>query len=206
MSTRRLGVFGGTFDPIHSGHLIAAACVRNALELDQIIFVPTGHSWHKIPGPLAPSMDRLAMVDLALADYENFTSSAVDIDRLGPTYTVDTLTDLQAQYAREFPEDECTWFFIVGADALADFPSWKDPEEILNRAQMVGVSRPGFNVAPGPLLSGHSIVIEAPTPDISSSDIRQRVREGRSLEGLLPIVVAQYIETHGLYRDTPAGL
>lgn len=206
MTSRRLGVFGGTFDPIHSGHLIAAASVRNALELEQVIFVPTGHSWHKIPGPLAPSMDRLAMVDLALADYENFTSSDVDINRLGPTYTIDTLTDLQAQFAQEFPDDEFTWFFITGADALAEFPSWKDPEEILARAQMVGVSRPGFTVAPGPLLTGHSIVIEAPTPDISSSDIRQRVREGRSLEGLLPIVVAQYIEEHTLYRDTPAGM
>jgi len=202
----RLGVFGGTFDPIHSGHLIAAASVRKALELDLVIFVPTGNSWHKLPGPLAPAMDRLAMVDRALADYEGFISSSVDIDRHGPTYTIDTLTDLQAHWHGENIDDEATWFLITGADALADFPTWKEPEEILKRAQVVGVTRPGFLAAPGPLLTGHSIVIEASTPDIASSDIRLRIREGRSIEGLLPTVVAGYIQTHALYRETPVGL
>lgn len=206
MKTWRLGVFGGTFDPIHSGHLIAATSVRKALELDLVLFVPTGHSWHKVPGPLAPAMDRLAMVDLALTDYEGFISSSVDIDRLGPTYTIDTLTDLQAQWHGEHLDDEAIWFFITGADALADFPSWKEPEAILQRAQIVGVTRPGFTVSPGPLPTGHSLVIEASTPDIASSDIRQRVREGRSIEGLLPTVIADYIQTHGLYRETPVGL
>jgi nicotinate-nucleotide adenylyltransferase len=206
VKTWRLGVFGGTFDPIHSGHLIAAASVRNALELDLVIFVPTGHSWHKLPGPLAPAMDRLAMVDLALADYEGFISSSVDIDRLGPTYTIDTLTELQAQWHNENVDDEATWFFITGADALTEFTTWKEPEEILKRAQLVGVTRPGFTASSGPLLTGHSIVIEASTPDIASSDIRLRMREGRSIEGLLPTVVADYIQTHSLYLETPVGL
>ncbi|MFA7323830.1 MAG: nicotinate-nucleotide adenylyltransferase [Candidatus Nanopelagicales bacterium] len=201
MSSRRLGVFGGTFDPVHSGHLVAAVSVRNALELDEVIFVPTGHSWHKIPGPQAPAMDRLAMVNLAVADYEGFTSSTVDIDRPGPTYTVDTLTDLQAQWHLDTPEDDASWFFITGADALADVHNWKDPEGIISRAQLVGVSRPGHVIATAPLLVGHSTVVEVATPDIASTQIRERVHAGLSIEGLVPIVVADYIAEHGLYRD-----
>lgn len=205
MSSRRLGVFGGTFDPVHSGHLVAAVSVRRALELDEVVFVPTGHSWHKVPGPQAPALDRLAMVQLAVADYEGLTTSSVDIDRLGPTYTVDTLTDLQRMWPHEHPDDQASWFFITGADALADVQNWRDPEGIIARAQLVGVSRPGHVIATAPLLVGHSTIVEVATPDISSTQVRERVHAGQSIEGLVPTVVAEYIAEHGLYRDRPIG-
>jgi len=205
VKVRRLGVFGGTFDPIHSGHLVAAASVQSALELDYLIFVPTGESWHKSPGPLAPAADRLAMVDLAIRDHEGFTTSSVDIDRIGPTYTVDTLTDLRSQWQHDQPDAEAAWFFVTGADALMDVPNWRDPQGILALAHLVGVSRPGHPAPPRELLDGRYTLVEVATPDVASSQIRELVRAGSSIEGLVPTSVASYIAEHGLYREPVRG-
>ena len=201
MKVRRLGVFGGTFDPIHSGHLVAAASVQSALELDYLIFVPTADSWHKTPGPEAPPADRLAMVDLAIRDHEGFIASSVDIDRLGPTYTIDTLTDLQQQWERDQPDLDAQWFFVTGADALLDVPNWRDPQGIIARAHLVGVSRPGHELPPRDLLSGKYTLVEVATPDVASTQIRELVRAGSSIEGLVPTSVADYIARRGLYRQ-----
>ena len=205
MKVRRLGVFGGTFDPIHSGHLVAAVSVQSSLELDYLIFVPTGNSWHKEPGPQASATDRLAMVDLAIARHEGFTSSAVDIERTGPTYTVDTLKDLQDQWAHEQPDSEAQWCFVTGADALLDVPNWRDPAGILARARLVGVSRPGHPAPPTALLEGQYTLVEVATPDIASSQIRELVRTGASIEQFVPAAVADYIQRHGLYRESAQG-
>ncbi|MDO8732025.1 MAG: nicotinate-nucleotide adenylyltransferase [Actinomycetota bacterium] len=205
MKVRRLGVFGGTFDPIHSGHLVAAVSVQTALELDYLIFVPTGNSWHKEPGPEASAADRLAMVDLAIAYHEGFTTSSVDIEREGPTYTIDTLTDLQEHWEHDQPETEALWFFVTGADALVDVPNWRDPAGILQRAQLVGVSRPGHPAPSASLLNGAFTLVEVATPDVSSRQIRELVRNGVSIDQLVPPSVADYIEAHGLYRTSARG-
>ncbi len=205
MKVRRLGVFGGTFDPIHSGHLVAAASVQSALELDYLIFVPTGNSWHKEPGPEASAVDRLAMIDLAIASHEGFTTSSVDVDRAGPTYTIDTLTDLQEQWEHDQPDTEALWFFVTGADALVDVPNWRDPDGILKRAQLVGVSRPGHAAPPAALLNGEFTLIEVATPDVASRQIRELVRAGKSIATLVPPAVAEYIEIRGLYRTAAVG-
>ena len=199
MKLRRLGVFGGTFDPIHSGHLVAAASVQSELELDYLIFVPTGNSWHKEPGPEASAADRLAMVDLAIANHEGFTASSVDIERPGPTYTIDTLTDLQRQWRHDQPDTDAEWCFVTGADALADVPNWRDPDGILARARLVGVTRPGHRLPEPDLLDGQYTLVEVATPDISSRQIRERVRAGESIDQLVPASVADYITHHGLY-------
>jgi len=206
VKVRRLGVFGGTFDPIHSGHLVAAVSVQTALELDYLIFVPTGHSWHKDPGPEASSEDRLAMVDLAIANHEGFTTSSVDIERDGPTYTIDTLTDLQDQWEHDQPDTEAVWFFVTGADALVDVPNWRDPAGILHRARLVGVTRPGHAPPSPSLLNGEFTLVEVATPDVASRQIRELVRAGQSIEHLVPAAVADYISSHGLYRETEPAL
>lgn len=205
MKVRRLGVFGGTFDPIHSGHLVAAVSVQSALELDYLIFVPTGNSWHKMQGPEASAQDRLAMVDLAIAYHEGFTTSSVDIERDGPTYTIDTLTDLQQQWEHDQPETEAAWFFVTGADALLDVPNWRDPSGILARAHLVGVSRPGHPTPDADFLDGAFTLVEVATPDVASRQIRELVRAGSSIDTLVPAAVAEYIESHGLYRSSSPG-
>ncbi|MDO9486033.1 MAG: nicotinate-nucleotide adenylyltransferase [Actinomycetota bacterium] len=205
MKVRRLGVFGGTFDPIHSGHLVAAVSVQSELQLDYLIFVPTGNSWHKDPSPEASAQDRLAMVDLAIANHEGFTASSVDIERAGPTYTIDTLTDLQLQWEHDQPDTEALWFFVTGADALVDVPNWRDPSGILERARLVGVSRPGHLAPPADLLQGAFTLVEVATPDVASRQIRERVRTGQSIAELVPSAVAEYIERHRLYRDSGQG-
>lgn len=202
MRLRRLGVLGGTFDPIHNAHLVAAAAVRNALELDLVLFVPTGESWHKSPGPLASPEDRLSMANAAIAGHDGFAVSSVDIDRAGPTYTVDTLSALEQAWAVEHPHEPATWFFITGADALADVPNWRDPEGIMSCAQLVGVSRPGHALDAGSAMQGRFVLVEVATPDLSSTQIRERVRDGKSIAGLVPDAVAQYIAQHGLYGPT----
>ncbi len=205
MKVRRLGVFGGTFDPIHSGHLVAAVSVQSVLELDYLIFVPTGNSWHKDPGPEATAADRLAMVDLAIANHEGFTTSSVDIEREGPTYTIDTLTDLQQQWEHDQPDTEADWFFVTGADALLDVPNWRDPAGILSRAQLVGVTRPGHPTPNPDLLDGAFTLVEVATPDVSSTHIRECVRAGQSIDALVPSAVAEYIHAHRLYLPPTPG-
>lgn len=193
-STRRprIGIMGGTFDPIHHGHLVAASEAQVALELDEVIFVPTGQPADK--AAVSPGEHRYLMTVIATASNPRFRVSRVDIDRPGITYTVDTLDDMR----REFPGADL--FFITGADALQTFLSWKDAEHLMAKAHFVGVSRPGHELSTAGLPAGGVTVMEVPALAISSTDCRTRVKAGRPVWYLLPDGVVQYIAKHGLYR------
>ncbi len=190
MSGTRVGVLGGTFDPIHHGHLAAASEVWSALDLDRVILVPTAAQPFKEPDGPAAVEHRIAMCRLAVADDPRLEVSTVDVDRGGTTYTIDTLRDLRAQR----PEDEL--HFIAGADALARLSEWRDAETLLQLARFVAVTRPGHTMSPS---SGAYAVVEAPALDVSSTDVRRRVSEGRPIRYLVPHAVADYIEEHHLY-------
>lgn len=217
---RRIGVMGGTFDPIHAGHLGAARETAAQLSLDRVILVPAGQPWHRGAPPEASADDRLAMVRIAIADRDDFEASRVDIERPGPTYTVDTLDDLRAAFAAENPGEEAEWFVITGADALAQFMTWREPARILRMARLVAVTRPGHELSGqfaanlAGMLGVRSaaadgrpdaiITLAIPGIDVSSSKIRARVRAGESIEGLVEPRVADYIRVHDLYRDGPS--
>lgn len=195
----RIAVLGGTFDPVHLGHLAAASEVCFRLGLDQVLFSPTGQSWHKDTAQTAPAADRLAMLELATAADDRFRVTTVDIDRGGPTYTVDTLADLRAQRAASAPGGADEWFFITGADALAQLHSWREPERIASLATIVAITRPGHDLRP-PMVAGiETTVVDVPGLDISSSDIRARVAAGAPIAYLVPDTVADYISEHALY-------
>lgn len=189
----RLGVLGGTFDPIHVGHLNAAEQVRQACRLDGVIFVPAGDPYQK-PVPGATVADRVAMTELAIADHPNFSLSRVDVDRDGPTYTVDTLADLE----RVHPGAE--FWVIIGVDALAGFGTWREPERITELARLAVMARPGVEfVNPGVPLE-RLILVETELVDVSSTQIRDRVRAGLPIDGMVTPAVAQYIERQRLYQ------
>jgi len=195
MSSRRLGVMGGTFDPIHHGHLVAASEVQARFGLEEVVFVPTGMPWQKDDREVSPAEDRYLMTVIATASNPRFGVSRVDVDRHGPTYTVDTLTDLKKQ----FPDHEM--FFITGADALEQILSWNRIEELFSLAHLVGVTRPGFQLDDDHLPEGAVSLIEVPAMAISSTACRQRVAEGHPIWYLVPDGVVQYINKRGLYRD-----
>ena len=194
MSGRRLGIMGGTFDPIHHGHLVAASEVQARFELDEVVFVPTGIPWQKDDREVSPAEDRYLMTVIATASNPRFSTSRVDIERQAPTLTVDTLTDLRT----EFPDDEM--FFITGADALAQILSWKRVDELFALAHLVGVTRPGFHLDGQHLPDQAVSLIEVPAMAISSTDCRQRVKRGQPVWYLVPDGVVQYISKRGLYR------
>jgi nicotinate-nucleotide adenylyltransferase len=194
MSGRRLGIMGGTFDPIHHGHLVAASEVQARFALDEVVFVPTGIPWQKDDQEVSPAEDRYLMTVIATASNPRFSTSRVDIERQAPTLTVDTLTDLRTQ----FPRDEM--FFITGADALAQILSWKRVDELFALAHLVGVTRPGFHLDGKHLPDQAVSLIEVPAMAISSTDCRQRVRRGQPVWYLVPDGVVQYISKRGLYR------
>ncbi|MGH3512353.1 MAG: nicotinate-nucleotide adenylyltransferase [Pseudonocardiaceae bacterium] len=194
MSGRRLGIMGGTFDPIHHGHLVAASEVQARFELDEVMFVPTGIPWQKDDREVSPAEDRYLMTVIATASNPRFSTSRVDIERQAPTLTVDTLTDLRT----EFPDDEM--FFITGADALAQILSWKRVDELFALAHLVGVTRPGFHLDGQHLPDEAVSLIEVPAMAISSTDCRQRVGRGQPVWYLVPDGVVQYISKRGLYR------
>ena len=193
----RLGVMGGTFDPIHHGHLVAASEVQSLLGLDEVVFVPTGQPWQKEGRDVAPAEHRYLMTVVATASNPRFTVSRVDIDRSGPTYTIDTLRDLQ----RHYPGAEL--HFITGADALAHILSWKDAGELFQLAQFVGVTRPGFELTERGLPHDRVTLQEVPAMAISSTDCRDRVRAGEPVWYLVPDGVVQYINKHHLYAAQP---
>jgi nicotinate-nucleotide adenylyltransferase len=195
----RIGVMGGSFDPIHLGHLVAASEVAYRFALDRVVFTPTGDSWHKEPDRRAPGELRLRMALAATRDDARFEVSRVDIDRPGPTYTVDTLRDLRAEHAAEHPDEPAEWFFITGADALSEILTWRDPEGIVAAATLIGVTRPGHVLADPGLPSARVSLVEIPALAISSSDIRRRVRAGEPIDYLVPAEVARIIAEHGLY-------
>ncbi len=193
---------GGTFDPLHHGHLVAASEVAARFDLDEVVFVPTGRPWQKAAGEVTPAEDRYLMTVVATAADPRFTVSRVDIDRPGPTYTTDTLRDLAATR----PGSEL--FFITGADALEQILSWRDVDELWRLAHFVAVSRPGHTLDTSGLPDDAVSVVEIPALAISSSDIRRRVREGRPIRYLVPTGVLQYIAKSGLYRGAgghPSG-
>ena len=189
---------GGTFDPIHHGHLVAASEVQALYSLDEVVFVPTGEPWQKDSGGVSPAEHRYLMTVIATASNPRFTVSRVDLDRPGPTYTIDTLRDLSSQR----PDSEL--FFITGADALAQILSWKDIDELWDLAHFIGVTRPGHVLSDNGLPEDRVTLQEIPAMAISSTDCRSRVLEGAPVWYLVPDGVAQYIAKHRLYRPDPA--
>ncbi len=189
----RIGVMGGTFDPIHHGHLVAASEVAQSFDLDEVVFVPTGRPWQK--DDVTESEHRYLMTVIATASNPQFTVSRVDIDRAGPTYTIDTLRDLQAQR----PDAEL--FFITGADAVAQILSWRNHQQLWDLAHFVAVSRPGHVLSTEGLPSENVSQLEIPALSISSTDCRSRVRRGHPVWYLVPDGVVQYIAKHHLYRS-----
>lgn len=185
---------GGTFDPIHHGHLFAAAEVHHAFGLERVVFVPTGQPWQKQDSPVTPGTERYEMTQRAIASNDAFDISATEVERGGPTYTVDTL--------RAFAAESSQLFFITGADAILEILTWKDPDEALSLATFVAVTRPGHDLADLAKLEfgDRVVVLEIPALAISSTDIRRRVAEGRPIRYLVPDEVAGYIDEHGLYR------
>jgi len=191
---RKIGVMGGTFDPIHHGHLVAASEVADRFGLDEVIFVPTGRPWQKVDRVVSEAEDRYLMTVVATASNPRFTVSRVDIDRHGPTYTADTLADLH----RQLPDADL--FFITGADALAQILSWHKIEELFELAHFVGVTRPGYELTEEHLPDGAVSLVEVPAMAISSTDCRWRVLEGHPVWYLVPDGVVQYISKRNLYR------
>ncbi|MBO0830884.1 MAG: nicotinate-nucleotide adenylyltransferase [Actinobacteria bacterium] len=193
---KRLGVMGGTFDPIHHGHLVAASEVGHFLDLDEVIFVPTGQPWQKNGRKVSPAEDRYLMTVIATASNPRFSVSRVDIDRAGETYTIDTLRDLREQRG---PDAEL--FFITGADALAKMISWRDTDELFSLAHFVGCTRPGHRLSVEQVPAERVTLIEIPALAISSTECRERVRSGQPIWYLVPDGIVQYISKRRLYRD-----
>ncbi len=192
---RRIGIMGGTFDPIHHGHLVAASEVQDVFDLDEVVFVPTGQPPFKRDRAVTLAEHRYLMTVIATASNSRFSVSRVDIERDGFTYTVDTLRDLRTSY----PDAEL--FFITGADVLPEILSWKDSEELWGLAHFVGVTRPGHTLNLEGLPSGKFSLLEVPAMAISSTDCRARVRKHAPIWYLVPDGVVQYIAKYRLYRD-----
>jgi nicotinate-nucleotide adenylyltransferase len=192
---RRIGVMGGTFDPIHNGHLVAASEVSHRFALDQVLFVPTGQPWQKGTRDVSPAEDRYLMTVVATASNPQFSVDRADIERPGDTYTVDTLRELR----QRFPDADL--FFITGADALSQILSWHKVEELFELAHFVGVTRPGYELGDDHLPRGSVTLVEVPAMAISSTECRVRVREGRPVWYLVPDGVVQYISKRCLYRE-----
>jgi nicotinate-nucleotide adenylyltransferase len=198
---RRVGVMGGTFDPIHHGHLVAASEVQAWFDLDEVVFVPTGAPWQKADRDVTPAEDRYLMTVIATASNPRFTVSRVDIDRAGTTYTIDTLRDLKAL----LPDAEL--YFITGADALADIFTWRDAEDLFELARFVGCTRPGYAMDESTIASipaDRVTMVEIPALAISSTDCRDRTRRGEPVWYLVPDGVVQYIAKHDLYPKDQA--
>jgi nicotinate-nucleotide adenylyltransferase len=194
---KRVGVMGGTFDPIHHGHLVAASEVASFFALDEVVFVPTGQPWQKDSRKVSPSEDRYLMTVIATASNPRFSVSRTDIDRGGPTYTIDTLRDLRAERG-----DGVELFFITGADALSRMMSWQDADELFALAHFVGVTRPGHQLTGDGLPEDKVSLVEVPALAISSTDCRQRVAAGEPIWYLVPDGIVQYIAKRRLYQHS----
>jgi nicotinate-nucleotide adenylyltransferase len=205
---RRIGVLGGTFDPVHIAHLMAGEEAAAALALDQVLFVPARTPPHKIGVPMSDGEARLAMLALALADNARFATSRVDLDRPGPDYTVDMLTIVRSGLG--LAADDTLWF-ILGADSLADLPTWHDPIGIIAHTRLAVVGRPDHTPdlaaleARVPGLSARVDLVPMPLVGVSGTDIRRRVAEGHPIRYQVPDAIEQYIRAHGLYLR-PAGV
>jgi nicotinate-nucleotide adenylyltransferase len=198
----RLGVMGGTFDPIHHGHLVAASEVATRFDLDEVVFVPTGQPWQKAHREVSKAEDRYLMTVIATASNPRFTVSRVDIDRPGMTYTVDTLKDLRAE------RGDVDLFFITGADALAQILTWRDVTELFDLAHFVGCTRPGVewdSLAINRLPAERITLMEVPALAISSTNCRSRVMDSDPIWYLVPDGIVQYIAKRGLYSPLMTG-
>lgn len=195
----RLGVMGGTFDPIHHGHLVAASEVTSLFHLDEVVFVPTGQPWQKPAEEVTVAEDRYLMTVIATASNPRFHVSRIDIDRGGPTYTIDTLRELRRERG---PETDL--FFITGADALGNILTWRDADELFKLAHFIGCTRPGHRLTDPGLPDGQVSLVEIPALAISSTDCRERVRRGEPIWYLVPDGIVQYINKRGLYRERQA--
>jgi nicotinate-nucleotide adenylyltransferase len=202
----RVGVLGGTFDPIHIGHLIVAEEAYVRLGLSRVVFVPAGEPPHKLERRNTDPERRWEMVRLAIADNEHLSASRVDLDRPGPAYTVDTIRLLQQEWGLQ-----TQIFFLMGVDSLSELPTWHQPQRLLSLCQVVAVQRPRYAIDLDDLerqLPGVARlvrVLEMPGVDISSTAIRGRIRQGLSIRYLVPASVERYINDHGLYRDRPCS-
>ncbi|APT87346.1 nicotinate-nucleotide adenylyltransferase [Corynebacterium flavescens] len=199
-SPQRIGIMGGTFDPIHHGHLVAASEVAYRFNLETVVFVPTGQPWQKKGKVVSAAEHRYLMTMVATASNPRFTVSRVDIDREGPTYTIDTLRDMR----KLFPDAEL--YFITGADSTASILSWRDWEEMLDMAHFVGVTRPGYELSTDMLPPGSRDaieLIEIPAMAISSTDCRRRAAAKKPVWYLVPDGVVQYIAKNNLYGPNP---
>ena len=187
---------GGTFDPVHIGHLVCAEEARWQFGLDEVVFVPAGEPWQK--REVTAAEDRYLLTVLATSGNPCFSVSRVELDRPGPTYTLETL-----QTFGEFHGEDGELFFITGADAVLEILTWKDPEAVLQTAAFIAATRPGYDLGRVPLaqFGGRVHVMEIPALAISSTDIRRRVQEGQPIQYLVPPAVAEYIEQRGLYRE-----
>jgi nicotinate-nucleotide adenylyltransferase len=198
----RIGVFGGTFDPIHIGHLVSAEEVRVELGLERVVFMPAGLPPHKLDRVMSPVEHRLAMVELAIASNPHFAVSRVDIDRFGPCYTVDTIELLRGEWGADVEI-----YFIMGSDSLLDILTWHNPRRLIRLCRFAVVSRPGYQVdldeldALLPGVASRVQMLNAPELAISSSDIQRRVREGLSIKYQVPEAVEDYIYQHKLYQN-----
>lgn len=195
----RVGILGGTFDPVHMGHLLLAEQAREILPLDEVLFIPAGEPWRKSDRAVTPAEHRVAMLRLAIEGNTGFGISDIELRRSGPTYTADTLAAL----AGERLDDE--FYFILGADALSDVPNWHEPERIVEHAvlavaprEVQEVNAAALNV---PGLANRMTSFPMPRLDISSSELRKRVEAGRSIRYMVPDAVGRYIAEHGLYRS-----
>lgn len=201
MSGRKLGVFGGTFDPIHLGHLIVAEEAAERLGLERVFFVPAKDPWRKPRQDVAKAVDRLEMVRLAVEGNDRFSVSTVDMEREGPSYSVDTLGDL-----RRSEGASAEFHFILGYDALGDLPNWREPGRLADLARLVAVVRPGYRVdwrALGKVVASAKeriVLLEIPEVGISSTELRKRVAEGKSIRYWVPESIDAYIRGQGLYR------
>jgi nicotinate-nucleotide adenylyltransferase len=190
---RQIGVMGGTFDPIHNGHLVAGSEVAHRFGLDEVIFVPTGEPYQKESRSVSPPEDRYLMTVIATASNPRFSVSRVDIDRPGATYTIDTLRELHAA------DPDADLYFITGADALAKMMTWHDVNELFSLAHFIGCTRPGHRLTGAGLPDGKVSLVEIPALAISSSECRARVAAGEPVWYLVPDGVVQYIAKRGLY-------
>jgi nicotinate-nucleotide adenylyltransferase len=195
---RRLGIMGGTFDPIHNGHLVCAEEARWQLGLDEVVFVPAGQPWQKAGREVSPSEDRFMLTVLATAPNPAFSVSRIELDRRGPTYTLDTLREFH-----QFHGEGAEVYFITGADAVLRILTWKDPEAILAEAHLIAATRPEYDLGALDLdrFGGRVTIMEIPALAISSSDIRRRVAESRPIKYLVPEEVEDYIRSRDLYLN-----
>ncbi len=189
----RVGILGGTFNPVHQGHLFLAQGALEKIPLDQVLWVPAHLPPHKEKPQGATAEDRCRMVELAIQEYPSFRVSRVELDRSAPSYTIDTLRQLQTQW----PERQTDWFFLVGSDTALELPTWRQIDELVKRVTFIAVPRPGSSSQP---LSYGIQEIPVKTLNISSSDIRAQIKRGESIQGLVPESVRHYIEQHKLYQ------